>query len=69
MGLLVCPDCASFKEFREPRPGRNDFLSEKGRSCSNTRDLVKLRNLNKFKMPVDHESREHICSYLLLFLL
>lgn len=41
MGLFDCPDCVSFKEFRGIRPGRNDFLSEKGRSCSNTRDTPK----------------------------
>lgn len=35
MGLLDCPVCPSFKEFRGTRPGRIDFFSVTGLSWNN----------------------------------
>lgn len=37
MGLLDCPVCPSFKEFRGIRPGRIDLFSETGLSWNTKR--------------------------------
>lgn len=55
-GLLDCPGCPAFREFRGTRPGRVDFFNETGLSCSNKKNQQshKIRRSPLLTCPAGH---------------